>query len=60
MHLKKLLQSAEELLISSTETLSVDNAAALQGIHKQLQHKQDLITALDAKILETTEGDDEG
>ena len=57
-HLKNLLQSAEELL-TSTETLSNDNVAVLRDIHEQLQHKQDLITVLDTKILEATEGDDD-
>ena len=57
-HLKKLLQSAEELL-SRTGTLSNDDVAALRDLHEQLQRKQDLITALDVKILEATKGDDE-
>ena len=57
-HLKKLLQSAEELL-SRTGTLGNDDVAALRDLHEQLQRKQDLITALDVKILEATKGDDE-
>ena len=56
--MKKLLQSAKELL-SSTEPLSNDNVVTLRDLHEQLQRKQDLITALDAKILEATKGDDE-
>ena len=58
-NLKKLLQSAEELL-SRTETLSNDDVAALRDLHEQPQ--KDLITAftaLDVKILEATKGDDE-
>ncbi|XP_065897328.1 uncharacterized protein [Dysidea avara] len=39
--------------------LSNDNVVALRDLHEQLQRKQDLITALDAKILEATKGDDE-
>ena len=39
--------------------ISNDNVIASRDLHEQLLQKQDLISALDAKILEATKGDDE-
>ena len=58
MYLKKLLRSAEELL-STAEPLSNNNVVTLRDLHEQLQRKQDLITTLNLRILEASEGDDE-
>ena len=57
-HLKKLLRSAEELL-STAEPLGDDNVVTLRDLNEQLQRKYDLITTLNVRILEATEGDDE-
>lgn len=56
-HLKKILTSVDELL-TQPPPLSEDNIATLRDLHEQLQRKQDLITPLDAKILEATVEDD--
>ena len=55
--LKKILASVDELL-ASPDTLSEDNTATLWDLYEQLQRKEELITPLDAKILEATEEDD--
>lgn len=50
-HLKKLLQSAEKLL-ATLQPLTKINVASLRDLHKQLQHKQDMISPLNTKVLE--------
>ena len=50
-HLKKILASVDELL-EQPQPLSEDNIATLRDLHEQLQRKHELITPLDAKILE--------
>ena len=57
-HLKKLLQSADELLINP-QPLSEINVASLRDLHEQFRRKQDMISALDTKILEAIENDEE-
>lgn len=49
--------SVDELL-TQPPPLSEDNIATLRDLHEQQQRKQDLITPLDAKILEATVEDD--
>ena len=58
-HLKKILASVDELL-AQPQPLSEDNIATLtlRDLHEQLQRKHELITPLDAKILEATTEDD--
>ena len=56
-HLKKILASVNELL-AQPQPLSEDNIATLRDLHEQLQRKHELITPLDAKILEATTEDD--
>ena len=58
-HLKKLLQSADELLTNLQPPLSEINVASLRDLHEQLRRKQDMISALDTKILEAIENDEE-
>ena len=53
IHLKKILASADELL-AKPPPLSEDNIATLRDLHEQLQCKHELITPLEAKILEAT------
>jgi len=57
-HLKKLLQSADELF-EATQPLSEDKVAALKDLYEQLQRKHEVISALDAKILDAIEGDEQ-
>ena len=56
-HLKKILASVDELLVQP-QPLSEDNITTLRDLHEQLQCKHELITSLDAKILEVTTEDD--
>ena len=56
-HLKKILASVDELL-TNQQPLSEDNVATLRDLHEQLQRKYELMTPLDAKILEATVEDD--
>ena len=56
-HLNKLLVSVNELL-DSPDALSEDNIATLKDYYDQFQRKEELITALDAKILEATVEED--
>ena len=57
-HLTKLLQSVDELL-RSNQPLTEDVTITLRDMHEQLQRKEGLISALDAKILETLDNDEE-
>ena len=57
-HLTRLLQSLPEILIDAQE-LTDDNVATLKDLHEQLQRKQELISGLDAKILEATTDEEE-
>ena len=57
-HLKKLLQSAEELLATPLPVSEI-NVASLRDLHEQLQRKQDMISALDTRILAAIENDEE-
>ena len=57
-HLKKLLQSVDECLVTSPP-IAADQIATLRDLHKQLQRKENLITTLDTKILEALDNDDE-
>ena len=41
-------------LLAKPPPLSEDNIATLRDLHEQLQRKHELITPLDAKILEAT------
>ena len=52
-HLKKILASVDEEL-ANPQPLSEDNTATLRDLHDQLIRKHELITPLDAKILEAT------
>ena len=58
-HLKKLLQSVEECLSTTTSPLTTDQIATLRDLHEQLTRKDSLIAALDTKILEALENDEE-
>ena len=58
VHLTKLLQSLPEILIYAQE-LTDDNVATLKDLHEQLQRRQELISGLDAKILEATKAEEE-
>ncbi|XP_065911194.1 uncharacterized protein [Dysidea avara] len=59
-HLKKLLQSVEECLSTTTTSpLTTDQIATLRDLHEQLTRKDSLIAALDTKILEALENDEE-
>ena len=53
----KLLQSLAETLDNAQ--LSEDNIATLKDLHEQLQRKKELLSGLDAKILEATTNDDD-
>ena len=53
-HLKKILESVDELL-ANPQPLSKDNIATLRDLHDQLLCKHELITPLDAKILEASQ-----
>ena len=55
--LTKLLQSLAETLDNAH--LSEDNIATLKDLHEHLQQKKELLSGLDAKILEATTDDDE-
>ncbi|XP_065900135.1 uncharacterized protein [Dysidea avara] len=57
-HLTKLLQSLPEILINAQD-LTDDSVATLKDLHEQLQRKQELISGLDAKILEATTDEEE-
>ena len=57
-HLKKLLQNIDELL-RSEQPLTECDTIALRDMHEQLQRKEGLISALDAKILESIDNDEE-
>ena len=57
-HLKKLLQSVEECLSTTTSPLTTDQIATLRDLHEQLTRKDSLIAALDTKILEALENDE--
>ena len=57
-HLTKLLQNVDECL-DTPPPITADKMATLRDLHEQLQRKHDLITALDAKILEALNVDDE-
>ena len=52
-----MLASVDELL-AQPQPLSKDNIATLRDLHKQLQRKHELITPLDANILEAITEDD--
>ena len=58
-HLTKLLQSLTEILTNASQPPTDDNIASLKDLHEQLQRKQELISGLDAKILEATTNDEE-
>ena len=59
-HLKKLLQSVDECLAATTTTaLTIDQIVSLRDLHEQLSRKDSLISALDAKILEAMDNDEE-
>ena len=51
-HLTKLLQTLHETLSDMHSPLSEDQIATLKDLHDQLERKQELISGLDAKILE--------
>ena len=57
-HLTKMLQTLAELL-DSEHPPNEDNLPALKDLHKQLQRKEELISGLDAKILEGITSDDD-
>ena len=57
-HLTKLLQAVTEILIGA-QPLSEANTAALKDLHEQLERKKELISSLDARILEATTEDSE-
>jgi len=57
-HLNKLLQSADELF-DTTQHLSKDNVAALKDLHEQLQWKQEVISAVDVKVLDAIKSDEQ-
>ena len=57
-HLTKLLQSVDECL-STTTPLTADQIATLRDLHEQLNRKNSLIAALDTKILEALDKDEE-
>ena len=50
-HLSKLLQTLNETLSEAHSPLNEDQIATLKDLHDQLDRKQELISALDAKIL---------
>ena len=50
-HLSKLLQTLNETLNEVHSPLNEDQIATLKDLHDQLDRKQELISALDAKIL---------
>ena len=50
-HLSKLLQTLNESLSEAHSPLNEDQIATLKDLHDQLDRKQELISALDAKIL---------
>ena len=52
-HLTKLLQAVTEIL-NGAQPLSEANTAALKDLHEQLERKKELISSLDARILEAT------
>ena len=54
----KLLQNVFEIL-NGAQPLSKGNTAPLKDLHKQLERKQELISSLDARILEATTDDSE-
>jgi len=54
----KLLQNLTETL-NTAQLLNPDYIATLKDFHEQLQRKQELISGLDAKILETVTDDEE-
>ena len=58
-HLTKLLQSVDELLRSVEKPLTDDVTITLRDMHEQLQRKEGLISALDAKILDALDNDEE-
>ena len=57
-HLTKLLQAVTEIL-NGAQPLSEANTAALKDLHEQLERKKELISSLDARILEATTEDSE-
>ena len=58
-HLTKLLQTLTDILNEAQPPLSEDKIATLKDLYEQLERKQELISNLDAKILESTTDDTE-
>ena len=58
-HLKKLLHTLTETLSEAHPPLSEDQIATRKDLHDQLERKQDMISNLDAKILEGITDDTE-
>ena len=59
MHLTKLLQTLTDILNEAQPPLSEDKIATLKDLYEQLERKQEFISNLDAKILESTTDDTE-
>ena len=57
-HLKKLLQNADGLL-EKLQPLDDVTIATLRDLHEQLQRKHDAVSALDVKIIEAIENNEE-
>jgi len=58
-HLTRLFQTLTETLSEAHPPLSEDQIATLKDLHDQFERKQELISSLDAKILEGITDDTE-